>query len=663
MKITSIRLTNFQAFADSGLIPLWPLTILVGKNNSGKSAVLNAIRTIQAGATTLTSRELIRIGAGQATIELQLQDIRRSSRSSRDDEGLLRVVIPPGAAPQLSFNPPPDGPGGAGWNQFPNELPNAVLLPLPADSALDNFDEQVNQETSRRIQPDMRNLSALISSQGQLFADASRDLIGFPISLIPSQTGQLPGWRVDDETDIKVGAMGAGVIRMARLLALLGRVKGRILLVEEPENDLHPEALRGVLDLLKDVAKENQVIITTHSHIVVNFLGGVDGSAVYRVAMEFEERVPTARITPCVSRQARLDVLRELGHELADFGLFDAYLILEEASAETIIKRLLGWFTPKLASRIRTVAANGVNDTGPRFRNLRRLFVFTHLEPVYHGRSWVVVDGDEAGIDEIEKLKLAFEDWPPHHFQSLSQPDFELYYPPQFQADAAVALGGSGGKQQQVKEGLLLKVLAWIDEDDERARTEFEVSAAPVIKVLKGIEEAVLRNPTAVAVTQALLALRPQVHYTVEDQTGEVIDLATMRTATYAVQPGAGAGASWRFGLKFGESLPMSEGKLVAGHPLWHLTKNAGEDRLYATYYDAAAALQDEVPVRTVYKGEEVVVHLDVVGDTSLRLGVGGDIGYEKTYPLVPHQYALPSAWADGDPVDLHVTTSQDETD
>jgi len=107
----------------------------------------------------------------------------------------------------------------------------------------------------------------------------------------------------------------------------------------------------------------------------------------------------------------------------------------------------------------------------------------------------------------------------------------------------------------------------------------------------------------------------------------------------------------------------MSEGRLVAGHPLWHLTKNAGEDRLYATYYDAAAALQDEVPVRTVYKGEEVVVHLDVVGDTSLRLGVGGDIGYEKTYPLVPHRYALPSAWADGDPVDLHVTTSQDETD
>jgi predicted ATPase len=41
--LKSIRLENFKAFKDTGVIPLKPLTILVGKNSSGKSTILKAI--------------------------------------------------------------------------------------------------------------------------------------------------------------------------------------------------------------------------------------------------------------------------------------------------------------------------------------------------------------------------------------------------------------------------------------------------------------------------------------------------------------------------------------------------------------------------------------------------------------------------------------------
>lgn len=41
--LKSLRLTNFKAYKDSGVIPLKPLTILIGANNSGKSTILQAL--------------------------------------------------------------------------------------------------------------------------------------------------------------------------------------------------------------------------------------------------------------------------------------------------------------------------------------------------------------------------------------------------------------------------------------------------------------------------------------------------------------------------------------------------------------------------------------------------------------------------------------------
>lgn len=43
MPLTSIKLSNFKCFADSGEIPLAPLTVIFGRNNSGKSSILQPL--------------------------------------------------------------------------------------------------------------------------------------------------------------------------------------------------------------------------------------------------------------------------------------------------------------------------------------------------------------------------------------------------------------------------------------------------------------------------------------------------------------------------------------------------------------------------------------------------------------------------------------------
>jgi predicted ATPase len=41
--ITSLRLKHFKCFQDSGDIPLAPLTVIFGRNNTGKSSILQSL--------------------------------------------------------------------------------------------------------------------------------------------------------------------------------------------------------------------------------------------------------------------------------------------------------------------------------------------------------------------------------------------------------------------------------------------------------------------------------------------------------------------------------------------------------------------------------------------------------------------------------------------
>lgn len=497
MRIDSIRLTNFQSFADSGEITLEDLTLFVGRNNSGKSAILNAIRQHQEGLG-MSGRDLVRVGATEAAVLTRVSDIPESARLEAGiTTGGLDLRVGRSGGFQLFIRVPSAESGGAGRPLFPGLLPGAIVVPLLAERSVRQFDETINTQTASTVRTDTSNVAALISSlvnagdpRGASFSEASTRLFGFNMGLTPSQNGQVPGLIVDDANTIPISAMGTGVVSMLRILAYLVRVQDKIILIEEPENDLHPEALKYVLKLIAEVSRQNQVLVTTHSHIVVNVLGGVKDSRVYRVDMNLEARIPTASVTPCDSAEDRLALLRQLGYELTDFGLHEGFLILEEASAESVITRLMGWFAPRLLGRLRTIAAYGVNDVEPRLSDLKRLFVFVHLEDVYKDRAWVLVDGDDAGRSVVDGLKANFESWDASHFMTLEAPDFEAYYPPRFAEKAAEALAEPDiNRRRQRKNELIVEVLKWAGNNEPEAKTEFEKSAAYVIGVLRQIED------------------------------------------------------------------------------------------------------------------------------------------------------------------------------
>jgi energy-coupling factor transporter ATP-binding protein EcfA2 len=122
---SSIRLRNFKGYKDSGSIPLRPLTVLIGKNNSGKSTILHALlllkQTIEdpsGNAALVTSGPLVELGgwydilrggnaASDKTVGISLkQDLPEKFRIAPRPHAKADIEIPVAEQLDLTFSCP-----------------------------------------------------------------------------------------------------------------------------------------------------------------------------------------------------------------------------------------------------------------------------------------------------------------------------------------------------------------------------------------------------------------------------------------------------------------------------------------------------------------------------------------------------------------------------
>lgn len=286
--------------------------------------------------------------------------------------------------------------------------------------------------------------------------------------------------------------MGEGVSSALSLIVELANASGKLFLIEEPENDLHPAALRALLDVLSEAVPSNQLIVSTHSDVVLRHLGAVDGAVVYRAALDEDQVIPTTTFTAIEEREERLLLLSELGY---DPELPSAWIIFEESTAERVCRQVL---IPTFAAALggaRTVSARGAGRVATLFEDLHRLVLFALLSDRYAKKAWVLVDGDDAGIKAVDKLRSSYRDWPGGHFVSLSRGNFEEYYPPRFREESARVVQVRNWQERQERKGALAEaVCEWAERDPDEARAELQVSAADVIARLKDIESMLARN-------------------------------------------------------------------------------------------------------------------------------------------------------------------------
>lgn len=495
-EIASIR--NFRSIKDADPVGLGDVTLFVGPNNSGKSSVLQSVLLLQErfGA----GRRQVRLGEPEARVILRISGLRnlKTWGEWKSTDGVITISLDSEGNTYISAESVVDPERVV--SHLPAREPDHLIVPFLSYRRPELFSEDVREENAIGVYPDMRFLAAKLTRVAQpahprheAYATACKSILGAVVTAIPAPNGQMPGVFVGPSDNIPLAEMGAGAAQVVGLLADLALSEGKIFVIEEPENDLHPSALRALLDLIIVAADRNQFLVSTHSSVVLRHLGSLPTTRLHHVKADLHGGWPPETVIREVPPEpaARSEILIDLGYELRDLEFFDGWLFLEESSAESIIRdHLIPWFVPDLAGRLRTVSARGVSRVVPVFHDFERLVLFTHLEERYRDRAWVIVDGDSAGTAVVDTLRKRYSTgWSADRFRTLEEEAFERYYPPLFSGRAEAVLGQPDKRRRrQMKADLLREVLAWIEANPGEAKAQFEESAAEVILLLRDIE-------------------------------------------------------------------------------------------------------------------------------------------------------------------------------
>jgi len=330
--ISKLRIENFKALRDVS-IDLTPLHVLIGPNNSGKTSILEALnalcRSVDAPLTQAfvghwKGHELVRCGSTkdviltadilgddrrerfqymlgcrfhaepqrQAVVSEEVfresnQEVIFSSKGQSDSHvcanhqnivGALRDAVQKTHrylsgvhyyrwdARQLALPAAPDS-----SRRFRMD-PTGFGLALCLDDILGyDRDRFMRMEARfRGIFPEIASIKLLPEVAYKAVNDASH-----AVPLLNVTEGKGIYFQFADSTALVPASQASdGVLMVLAYLTVLSLPKPpRVLLVEEPENGIHPARLQDVLKILRDSISERnatQVLLTTHSPYVVD---------------------------------------------------------------------------------------------------------------------------------------------------------------------------------------------------------------------------------------------------------------------------------------------------------------------------------------------------------------------------------------------------------
>jgi AAA15 family ATPase/GTPase len=507
MWVKTLQLYNVNGFeSTSKIVFSKSINLLIGKNNSGKSTIIKSLYKLQNSAS-ITNHNL-RIGKKMGHIKIIFEDFDALYFIDKYDykenlfEPMIKIDLFPNTAqiPLVYLTKTKENSkdiiSSVIESAFVNpEEPYNFIYPYLSKRKVTSYDLNVNLKNTSIVEDSFHKIVskvARIDSSGypehDIYVSLCKDLIGYGISTYSFDIGQKAGLIIDKQNKIPIDQMGEGTVNMLGLIVSLLESKNKLFLIEELENDIHPEALKKMLNLIIESSKKNQFIITTHSNIVAKYLGSIEGSKLFETKMELQNKLPLCTIREVENKpNEKRKVLENLGYELYDFDLWEGYLILEESSAESVIQYLIKWFVPESQNKLRTISAQGKDKVEAKLEDFGRLLTFLNSEPIYLNKTWVILDNNAENI--IDTIKEKFIKWNKEQFKTFSKDDFEEYYPQAFKERFENIISNVPKKnRREEKEKLTKDLMKWIEENEDEAKRLFENSAKEVIDLLKQIK-------------------------------------------------------------------------------------------------------------------------------------------------------------------------------
>jgi energy-coupling factor transporter ATP-binding protein EcfA2 len=250
------RVRGYKCLEDV-TVTLEPLTVLIGRNDSGKSSFLQALAEMRGTPSqqSFERRWSLRLESEKHAFLFEGFDLLGGPRNASDEnlrdanwDDVRRADVTTTAPLSLD--------------------PSRIAANAPvADASLDAFIENRGGGTAAHLATlalgDRRRFDAIESGlrditkgrvQGIIVRDAGASTYALHFQLF-------------DGSVIPAGALSQGLLLFVAFLSLTQRdPMPAALLIEEPETGLHPLRLFEVVDMLRSLAKRGvQVILTTHS--------------------------------------------------------------------------------------------------------------------------------------------------------------------------------------------------------------------------------------------------------------------------------------------------------------------------------------------------------------------------------------------------------------
>lgn len=389
--ITGLSFKNFRGIEDRVELPHLPkVTILVGRNNAGKTSVLKALQWLQDWKPLKQPRDWecrnrdntvpSELGFGLCAKEgtslhrrmngktfwlffetpaaAQGFHLSEETLSPLFDSALRSDVINALVSTQIRFGTPHEAKtfltkqaANIVTRSIVPILPKVVVIPEhrklggTGDSspysgtgirkrlqALERptLDKSKDEQVFLRIQ----------NSVGRILQDHTTNLrVSYNSAEIQCKTSNTKG-------HLPLAEFGTGIQQLVILMTTAVSQRGKIVCIEEPESNLHPtlqaELVRFLLD---DDLTGNQYILTSHSPFILNSVtNGADISAVHLL--------PGRESVQLSADDERLDVLRDLGARPSDLLMTNFIIWVEGPSDRLLMKHWIGLIDDQLTENV-----------------------------------------------------------------------------------------------------------------------------------------------------------------------------------------------------------------------------------------------------------------------------------------------------------------------
>lgn len=468
MKLSYVTIKNYRSITDAYKIDMSNLTVLLGKNNEGKT---NIIRAVKLGMSIIQDIEMFypkrrmlrrtyydwhedfpialqnskKITDKKTLIrfDFQLSEIESTELSKKIGSSIncaLSIYICIRENNQISITVPKRGKNAKAISSKIIPISNfisenylmqyipavrseedafAAIIDLVESELSEINDEEYKKSLELIVKVQQAKLADLASRVKQplknflpqikdINLNLSTNFLGYTSSFIGRRS---ICFDVDDGTLTSLRNKGDGVksLTAIALLSQVSTTKNRLVIIDEPENHLHPEAIRYINTVLTNLSKDNQVLISTHSPIFVN-----RNTISSNIIVEKGKAYPAKRVD---------NIRNVLGVLCSDNLIYSDYVVVVEGPTDKslLIKMLKSDkdLSKALTNNIVTIhSIGGTHNLQSEIYSLQR----------YCCNYFVLVDYDKAGKDAIiqTKEKLSITDNSVRYFMKSNKKDTEL---------------------------------------------------------------------------------------------------------------------------------------------------------------------------------------------------------------------------------------------